>query len=371
VSESLAAQALSEVWREPPRGGLVDPRLFALPGLDQLRASIRMQGPIPPIARLTGIRFLDVGPGTSTFTMPATGWLLAPQGVIPSGVLLILADAALGSAVQTELGPATPYTTQELSLSSLRPATSASGLLTARARLVSAGRRLGLSEVTVEDERGRLLAHGTTRCFVFPPVTPVPEPPEVIERLPLPDDLDTDPYLRPVQGAVLQQEVWDRMSGLDILRSHATGELPAPPLHHLLGCRPVSAEEGSARFVLPCTGWLASPVGMVEGGVIAAIADLALGAAVQTTVPAATAFAPFDLKVNFLRPVPPDGRDLTARGEVVHRGRTVAVATAEVVNADGRRVALATGSAMILPDRPASIARPVDPSEEGAGATEG
>ena len=40
----------------------------------------------------------------------------------------------------------------------------------------------------------------------------------------------------------------------------------------------------------------------------------AIDGTVQTTVPASTAFAPVDLKVYFLRPVPPDGRDLVARG---------------------------------------------------------
>ena len=44
-----------------------------------------------------------------------------------------------------------------------------------------------------------------------------------------------------------------------------------------------------------------------------------------------------------------------AHGRVRHAGRTIAVAEAEVVNADGKPVALATGSAMILPGRPAAL----------------
>ena len=52
------------------------------------------------------------------------------------------------------------------------------------------------------------------------------------------------------------------------------------------------------------------------------------------TVPAATAFAPVDVTVKFIRPVPPDGRDLVASGTVVHRGRTMAVAQAEIRNGD-------------------------------------
>jgi acyl-coenzyme A thioesterase PaaI-like protein len=50
-----------------------------------------------------------------------------------------------------------------------------------------------------------------------------------------------------------------------------------------------------------------------------------------------------------------DGRDLVARAEVVNRGRTLAIARAEVVNDDGKPVALATGSSIYLPGRPASL----------------
>jgi acyl-coenzyme A thioesterase PaaI-like protein len=53
-----------------------------------------------------------------------------------------------------------------------------------------------------------------------------------------------------------------------------------------------------------------------------------------------------------------DGGLLHARATVVHRGRSLAVATAEIVDDDGRRVALATGSAQILPGRPAALSGP-------------
>ena len=62
-----------------------------------------------------------------------------------------------------------------------------------------------------------------------------------------------------------------------------------------------------------------------------------------------------DLKVYFLRPVPPDGRDLVARGTVIHRGRSMAIGTSDVFNADGKKVAVATGSSVILPGRPATV----------------
>ncbi|HSP64637.1 MAG TPA: PaaI family thioesterase, partial [Candidatus Deferrimicrobium sp.] len=61
------------------------------------------------------------------------------------------------------------------------------------------------------------------------------------------------------------------------------------------------------------------------------------------------------LQVNYLRPVAPDGSLLHARATVAHRGRSLAVATAEIVDESGRRVAMATGSAQVLSGRSASL----------------
>jgi uncharacterized protein (TIGR00369 family) len=200
-----------------------------------------------------------------------------------------------------------------------------------------------------------LIAHGTSRCVIFPPVevpADVPEFPRYEEEL----DGWVAPYERPALGTVLGQDVWGSRAGLDLLRAHIAGEQPPPPIHYLFGTAPTEASEGGCAFTMPATGWLTSPLGFVEGGVTACLGDFAIGGAVQTTVPAGTAFAPTDLRVQFIRPVPPDGRRLTARANVVHRGRGVAVARGEVTNADGKLVALTTGSAVILPGRRADLA---------------
>ena len=91
------------------------------------------------------------------------------------------------------------------------------------------------------------------------------------------------------------------------------------------------------------------------GGSVALLAESALSAAIQTTVPAGSALAPIDLKLNYLRTLAADGCVATASGVVVHAGRRLAVANGEVLDADGRRIAVATGSAMLLPGRPASL----------------
>lgn len=129
------------------------------------------------------------------------------------------------------------------------------------------------------------------------------------------------------------------------------GELPWPPISHLMGMGPTEASEGSCAFTMPTSPWLASPSGFVLGGATACLADVVLGAAIQTTVPAGTALAPTDLRVQFIRPVPPDGGLITARAEVVHRGRGMAVSRAEVTHEQGKLIALASASAVIPPGR--------------------
>lgn len=342
-------------WQEPVRGGYPPASHAAGSGVEQLRALLEGVVPAPPIGHLFGMALTDVGLASATFSMPATRWLLSPQGVISLGTLATLADGPLGCAVMSALPAQTAYVTSELSLRLLRPAR-AGGTLLAQGRLIHAGRSLALSGVQITDDRGRLLADGSSMCFVRPmpdtpadPPPPAPAPPAVratdLEQTP-------DPHERPALGDVVAQEAWEQLSGIEILRAQMAGDLPYPPIHYLTGLGPTAIEHGEAVFALPCHEWLCSPLGMVEGGAIAMVADSAIVTAIQSTVPPATTVAAIDLKVNFLRPVPPDGRDLLARGRVRHAGRTIAIAEADVVNADGKTVAVATGSAMLLPGRP-------------------
>jgi uncharacterized protein (TIGR00369 family) len=348
------------IWEEPVRGFYTDPGQFVtLSGLDLLRGMLE-SGLGPPIRYLFGLAPTSVEPGGVTFTMPVTDWLLFPQGVVSGATLGILVDAPLGCAVQTALPPATPFTTAEISFRFLRTVVPQSGTLTAKGRLIHAGRSTGVSLVEVTDEAGRLIAVTSTRCAILPRVE---VPWDVIEQalknpphLREPDWPSPHPYERPVVGDVLAQDIWDRMDGLSVLRSLIAGDLPAPPVAHFCGIAPVEAQEGTTTWKMPASEWLCAPVqGRLYGGAIAMLAGTAIDGTVQTTIPAGTALAPVDLKVYFLRPVSPDGRDLTARGTVIHRGRSIAIGTSEVFDSGGKKVAVATGSAVILPGRPATV----------------
>ena len=351
-----------EVWREPVRGTAGDIRALAMPGLERMERSARAEFAPPPIHHFTGLRPTEAAPSTSEFTMPSTRWWLTSVGYFPMGVSAFLADGPAGGAIITALPTGRALATSDLTMNFLRPLTPDCGLLVSSSRLIHAGRSLGLSEFYVHDGTERLIAHGSSRCYLFDleiPSSIEPWEPHT------PENFDTpDPYLRDdVPGEVIPAQVWESRGGLEILEAELRGELPLPPIAHYWGCRFADVAEGSCTLQVPMHGWHMSPAGTVYGGAISLHADVSLNGAVQTMVGPRTAFSPLDLKVNFLRPIFADGRTVEFRSHVVHRGRTMAVARCEAINADGKRVAVATGSFLIMPDRSWATAPVV--SDEG------
>ncbi len=367
MPSTLRGYPRSVVIEEPVRGRyayLEQPWLFALPPAEQIRPFMERRVSPPPIHHLTGLVPVDAGPGTSTWTMPASPWWQSAAGIFPGGALAVVADAALGGAIYNTLPKGMVLATSELSMNFLRPATPASRQLVARGSLIHAGSRQGLSEARIEDADSRLLAHATSRCVLRRLPFDPPDPPDSLPAPEEPQYETPDPYLRPPEGEVLTQEDWDQNSGLDLVTMWLKGERAAPPHCQLAGWRLLGAEEGTATWSMPASQWFCTGFGTFYGGIIALFLDGGINTAVTTTLPPAASFGTLDLKVNFLRPVTADGRDLVAEATVVHRGRTIAVTTAEVEDADGKRVAMATSSAMILPDHPWSPTRPTATLDE-------
>jgi uncharacterized protein (TIGR00369 family) len=333
------------IWTEPFQGTYGAMAVLRLSGM----ARILSAGSRPPIHYLTGLRPTETGLGTSTFVMPATGWLQLGVGTYSGGAMAWVADAPLTSAIATGLAPGWIATTSELSMNFLRAPRVASGSFTGRARTIHANRRVGLSAIEVTDALGRLVAHGTTRAIIV-------EVPGLVDG-----DLEESalvgktgpgtgpaPFEREAVGFVAPPQYWDAMTGLESIEEGIDGKDVLPPVHHLTGLRPIEASESHTVWTLPNTEWLCSPAPYLYGGAIAWFADHALIGAYTVTMERGHVAAPLDLKVQFLRPVFPNTGNLLARGEVVHRGRSIVVARSEVTDHDGRTIALATGSAMVV-----------------------
>ncbi len=333
---------MTEIWQEPVRGAPADPAILALPGLEQLRSFLDGRAPAPPVARLTGRALAEADEGRVVYSMPVSGWVVGPKGTLHPGVLAFLADAPLLTAVISTLPPATPATTAEVSLTFLGTA-SLGDELRAEGRVIHVDATTGLAEVFVRAGDGRLLAHGTSRGFILPALDldGVNPPTEAVV---VPPDETPDPYLRPVAGGTLSADAITATSGVDLLRRQLAGELSRPPIDRLTGMRLTAADEGRVTFVLPAGPWTTNELGTVFGGMLALLAASAGSAAVQSVAEVGTPFAALDMKLNVIRPVFPDGTDLTATATVVHAGRNLAIANTEIVAANGKTVALATGT---------------------------
>lgn len=344
------------IQREPPRGVLWGPEVLERSGLDMLRAIVERSLPDPPITRLTGLRVSDVGVGTASAVMPASPWWQSGAGVFLAGSIAFVADLPLAGAVLTTAPAGTVATSSELSVSFVRPATIRSGSIVGRSRLIHSTRSLGLAEGTIEDAQGRLLAHATSRCVLFRP-----EPGALRGATAAATSALPDPYLRDVEGTVKGQGYWDSTAGDDFMREVVAGGFQ-PPVFLLFGMRVSSGDAGDVTMTMPASPWFCNAFGIVYGGALAQLADAAMTLAVGGTVPAATAYSPLDMKIYYLRPVPPGEGELAARARVVHRGRTIAVVSCEIVDRAGRLVAQSSGSVLILPGRPWE--RPVHVADE-------
>ena len=153
---------------------------------------------------------------------------------------------------------------------------------------------------------------------------------------------------------VLGQDVWDELSGLEIMEKQIAGELSLPPSCCIIGLELIEADSG-VLTMRRGDRMAEQPREPDPGGRDHDARRSCARRAVETMTPPGTALATIDIKVNFLRPVQADGRDLVATGRVEHACRTLAIANAELFDADQRRVAIATGSSMFLPGHPAAL----------------
>lgn len=137
-------------------------------------------------------------------------------------------------------------------------------------------------------------------------------------------------------------------SGLELLQAMAAGELPAPPVMHLIDMAGLEVEEGSVTVHLDPQEFHYNPLGSVHGGVLSTLLDTAAACSVHTTLPAGVGYTSLDLTVKFLRPVTVASGRITTRGAVLQRGRRTALAEARMTDAAGRLVAHATSSCLIF-----------------------
>lgn len=138
------------------------------------------------------------------------------------------------------------------------------------------------------------------------------------------------------------------LSGLDFLNKIGKGELPLVPAGATTNILPVAVGDGWAEFEMQPEEWHYNPIGSVHGGMLAGLADTALGCAVHTKLPAGVGYTSLDLTIKFTRAANLDSGKLACRGEVVTIGRRVATAEARIVDSRGRVVAHAVATCLLI-----------------------
>lgn len=102
------------------------------------------------------------------------------------------------------------------------------------------------------------------------------------------------------------------------------------PVSQLFAWRLVSTSASGAELQLPLRPDFVQNEGVVHGGIVTALADTAAVYAILPELPRDQGITSIELKINFLRPVRPEGGQLVARARVVQRGRRVAVCDVDV-----------------------------------------
>jgi uncharacterized protein (TIGR00369 family) len=90
---------------------------------------------------------------------------LQPFAYVHGGVYSSLVDAAAFWAVYSQIDEGLGMTTVELKLNYLAPASK--GHLLATGKCIKVGKVLCLGEASIEDETGKLLAHGTSTMMIL------------------------------------------------------------------------------------------------------------------------------------------------------------------------------------------------------------
>ena len=121
-----------------------------------------------PIGRTLDFKLVAVEHGVAVFEGMPGEFLYNPIGTVHGGVAATYLDSALGCAVHTTLQPGFAYTTVELKVNYVRPMTVKTGKVRCEGRVIHVGNRIATAEAKLIDTEGKLYAHGSTTCLIFP-----------------------------------------------------------------------------------------------------------------------------------------------------------------------------------------------------------
>ncbi len=136
-------------------------------GLEFVQGLANGDLPLNTVAQTLGYDIVEAAKGRVVVSATPNNGHLNPAGTVHGGLAATLLDSCMGLAIQSTLEKGVAQTTLEFKISLLRPITPETGVIKAEGVVLNCGRRVGAAEGKVRDNKGRLLAHGTTTCLIF------------------------------------------------------------------------------------------------------------------------------------------------------------------------------------------------------------
>lgn len=121
-----------------------------------------------PIARLLGMELVELTPGYARVRLKLRPEFLNFNGKVFGGIIMSLADFAFGYASNSLACPSLATQINIHFTAAARP----DDELIAEGRVIRNGRRVGISEMTVTDQDGKLIARATGTTIPLPPRPP-------------------------------------------------------------------------------------------------------------------------------------------------------------------------------------------------------
>jgi uncharacterized protein (TIGR00369 family) len=136
--------------------------------LELYRMYLRGGMPRAPMAEHMNITMTEVEFGRIVFVGVPEAKYYNPLGTVHGGYFGTLLDTAMSCAIHTACKAGFAYTTLEYKVSLIRAMTEATGPVRCEGRITHVGSRVGTAEGSITDTAGKLYAHGTTTCLIFP-----------------------------------------------------------------------------------------------------------------------------------------------------------------------------------------------------------
>ena len=137
-------------------------------GMTLFREIMAGRLPAPPMSKTLGMSLIEIEQGRVVFGYKPVFDHYNPLGSVHGGVAATLLDSVMGCSIHTTLKAGIGYTTVEIKVNYVRAMTDKTGPVRAEGKVINVGSRIATSEGRLVDASGKLLAHGTTTCLIFP-----------------------------------------------------------------------------------------------------------------------------------------------------------------------------------------------------------